>query len=316
MGLIHFKKREWAEAKNEFEKLLRIKVNHLGAWTHLARTWAALGQKEKAVETFQKALKIDENNLQVQEAWVDYCVQVRDERAIPQLSFLLDRAAAENNAERMVYFSREAISLRPELISAREHLIQGLQALGNHEEAADACRALAFLYEQQGQLTESTLWLKKADQYQPGSAKEAPKLIPPDEPMMELEPEPILEPASLSPFLMAAIPEIPLASEPILVLPTKKALEEEVPAKPTLTVIASPPPTPLAPPPAPESPALDSLEAKLKTAQICAKQGLLKAAIEIYHQILMERPDLIKVRQELNEVNALYLKKWMESKNK
>jgi hypothetical protein len=54
--------------------------------------------------------------------------------------------------------------------------------------------------------------------------------------------------------------------------------------------------------------------AELDTAEICIKQGLLKAAIDIYHQLLDTDPSLIEIRQKLNEVNAIYLKKWMEAK--
>ena len=59
---------------------------------------------------------------------------------------------------------------------------------------------------------------------------------------------------------------------------------------------------------------LEEYSAELQTADMCIKQGLLKAAIDIYHQLLDVDPSLEAVRHKLNDVNAIYLKKWMESK--
>jgi hypothetical protein len=53
----------------------------------------------------------------------------------------------------------------------------------------------------------------------------------------------------------------------------------------------------------------------MATADQCIKQGLLKAAIEIYQQLLTTNSGLLEIKQRLNEVNDLYLKKLMDSKD-
>jgi tetratricopeptide (TPR) repeat protein len=52
---------------------------------------------------------------------------------------------------------------------------------------------------------------------------------------------------------------------------------------------------------------------ELAIAELCVKQGLLKAAIDVYQQLLDEDPSLLEVRNRLNDVNAVYLRKWMDS---
>jgi hypothetical protein len=52
----------------------------------------------------------------------------------------------------------------------------------------------------------------------------------------------------------------------------------------------------------------------MSTASLCVRQGLLKAAIEIYQQILKTVPDSKEVRKKLNEVNTIYLQQWTQSK--
>lgn len=313
LGLAHFQKRNWLEAKTEFEKLLRIKVNHLGALTHLARTFAFLSQPEKAKETFQKAFKIDENNPLVQEGWVEFCLQGPDkEAAIPQLAFLLEKVVTENNAPKMSEYSRIMIQIRPDLVSARIKLVQALQLLGDFQGAADACRSLALVYEQQGLLKESAEYLKKADQLDPQYQKTAKETTA----------------ASITPtttegssIVLPTIPDIPLTPEPPPVtyveepVPTPSApIEVSTPSnldpQPIVPTPAPPPPTALPPEPIP----IDGLSAQMATAQICINQGLFRAAIDIYQQILTANPDLPEARQKLAEVNALYLKKWMEKR--
>ncbi len=307
LGLAHFQKRNWLDAKTEFEKLLRIKVNHLGALTHLARTFVFLSQPEKAKETFQKAFKIDENNPMVQEAWVDFCLQGPDkEAAIPQLAFLLEKVVTEHNAQKILEYSKIMIQIRPDLVSARVKLIQALQALGDLQGAADACRSLALVYEQQGLLNESAEYLAKADQLDPDHQMATKPASPPPSPSVSEQPPPVTLPT---------IPDIPLIqeSEPIVdeEEPAPEPSERPKPApQPVVAAQAPPPIVSLPPEPIP----IDGLSAQMTTAQICVNQGLLRAAIDIYQQILTTNPDMPEARQKLAEVNALYLKKWMEKK--
>ncbi|HTA77120.1 MAG TPA: tetratricopeptide repeat protein [bacterium] len=314
LGLIHFKRKQWNEAKDEFEKLLRIKITHLGGLIHLAKTYVALNQPAKAQENFQKALKVDENNVLVQETWVDFCLQGPDkDLAIPHLTLLIDKAVANNQHGRTVKFSRMMVDLRPELTSARFKLIQALQALGDLQGAADALRALAFIYEQQGQLTEASQCIEKANELNPSyreAPRETPKKIDVDSAsLLARRTAYAAPPQAPAPSPAPSIPEVPVTSYPI-----PGSLFDEMPDEEDFPI---PPP---APPPKPQTqasyqpPHLEGVAAQLETADLCLEQGLLKAAIEVYQQILEKNPGLTDVRKKLGEVNAAYLKKFIETK--
>jgi tetratricopeptide (TPR) repeat protein len=320
LGVIHFKKKKYSEAQTEFEKLLRIKVNHLGGLTHLAKTFAVLGQPEKAKETFQKALKVDENNIQVQEAWVEFCLQGKDQDlAIPHLTVLLDKAVEANHAERTIKFSKMLIELRPDLVSSRIKLIKGLQASGDLQSTADALRGLAMIYEHEGQLTDAAQCLEKANELVPSAGVSKKDSA-------DIQPTATMPPASPSSNVIELMVDIPHHSDPDDVFLFEGKTEED-------SIPSPPPPAPQpakidvmrflteedavasSPPPPPSQPSLsDDVEAKMTTANMCVQQGLLKAAIEIYQQILETKPGLVEVRKKLYEVNALYLKKWVDSK--
>jgi tetratricopeptide (TPR) repeat protein len=313
LGLIRFKEKKWADAKNEFENLLRIKVNHVGALTHLAQVQAALGHPEKASENFRKALAIDKNNGHAQEAWVEFCIQSKDkDTAIPYLTALLDKAVADNHAERTAKFSRMMIQLNPAIVFPRVKLIEALQALDDLQGAADTSRALSVIYEQQGQLNDAAQCLEKALQWAPTDealikalaevqqknppVQAAPQAVPTAE-FIELKQEVLGNP---DPVDVIRFAEITAEEETEFQTPSPELspLDGREP-QPTVAAAAEP---------------SNGLESQLNTAALCVQQGLLKAAIDIYQQILEAQPHLTDVRKKLNEANTIYLQKWVESK--
>jgi hypothetical protein len=60
--------------------------------------------------------------------------------------------------------------------------------------------------------------------------------------------------------------------------------------------------------------ALDTIDDPISLAGVCTQKGFLKAAIEIYQQILESNPGSEEARKNLAEVSALYLKKLTGSK--
>ncbi len=313
LGLIRFKEKKWADAKNEFENLLRIKVNHVGALTHLGQVNAALGHPEKAAENFRKALAIDKNNGQAQEAWVEFCIQSKDkDTAIPYLTALLDKAVADNHAERTAKFSRMMVQLNPAIVFPRVKLMEALHALGDLQGAADTSRALSVIYEQQGQLNDAAQCLEKALQWVP--TDEA--LIKALAEVQQKNPPPQAPPQAVPTAEFIELKQEVLGNpEPVDVIRFDEITAEDVeeseppPAEPSdadsleLQLVA-----------APAAESSNGLESQLNTAALCVQQGLLKAAIDIYQQILEVHPHLTDVRKKLNEANALYLQKWVESK--
>src|SRR5439155_10352436 len=62
MGWVLFKQKKYKEALPYLEKAAADEDdgNHLEIWDHLGDCYLALGQKKKAVETWEKALKLEE----------------------------------------------------------------------------------------------------------------------------------------------------------------------------------------------------------------------------------------------------------------
>jgi tetratricopeptide (TPR) repeat protein len=295
-GLIYFKGKKWSEAVTEFEKLLRIKVNHLSALLHLGKSFDALGRLEKATETFHKALKLDNDNPQVQEAWIEFCVKSKDkETAIPNLTTILDKAVTGNNAEQMAKYSKMMIRLEPNFVFAHIKLIEALQTLGDLYGAADAFCALASIYEKQNQFNDATQCLEKALVLTPSNAEVLEKALAW---MREKELRVKSFPALKTNIEKSITPE---SSD-------SDAIFQSIKTKPVEPLIESPVHPPLQPI------SSNTLETQMAMATRCVQQGFLKAAIEIYQQILETNPGQIEVRKKLIEINAIYMKKFTESK--
>ncbi len=306
LGLIEFRNKKWPEAKTEFENLLRIKVSHLGALIHLGKTLALLDQPEKAAETFQKALKVDKDNLPAQEAWVEFCFQGnRKEAALPHLTVLLDKAVADNHPDRTAQFAKMMIQLKPDQVSSRVQLVHALQTLSDFEGAAEASRSLALVYEQQAQWNEAAQALEKALKLNPANAEVLKKAL-----------ADLVQKAPSLQALTQTIQPLPQAESSANVI--EVAIEAPLNPNPEdvvrfVEITSENEPEPYAQPDQPST--STGIDAQMTTASLCVQQGLLKAAIDIYQQILKTVPDSVEVRKKLNEVNAIYLKQWMQSKD-
>jgi tetratricopeptide (TPR) repeat protein len=280
----------------EFEQLLRIKVNHLGALLHLAGSFDALGQSEKAKELFQKVLKLDRDNPRVQDAWIEFCVKKNDkETAVSSLNLLLDKTVTSVNAEQIVKFSKMMIQFDPDHVFARMKLIEALQTLGDFDGAADAYCALALLYEQKNIFDDAVKCLEKALLLSPANAE-------------------VLEKAATEMRQKALMAQTVSVSKEFGGKP--EFLEEKGQAEVVQTAPAEPVVMLSEPePPSYSNPdSANTFEARMSTANMCVQQGLLKAAIDIYQQLLAANPGLAEVRDKLKEVNDNYLKKWVDSK--
>lgn len=132
VGIVLYKRQKWAEAKSEFENLLKFKVNHIGALVYLARVYVALDQFEKAVEFFQKALKIDKDNVLALEGWVEFCIKRKNqEEASKSLGQLIDRLLVLGDFPKALEYARTLTSLDPSSVAAMMTLAQVLQQSGD-----------------------------------------------------------------------------------------------------------------------------------------------------------------------------------------
>ena len=138
VGIVLYKRQKWAEAKSEFENLLKFKVNHIGALVYLARVYVALDQFEKAVEFFQKALKIDKDNVLALEGWVEFCIKRKNqEEASKSLGQLIDRLLVLGDFPKALEYARTLTSLDPSSVAAMMTLAQVLQQSGDLIGASD-----------------------------------------------------------------------------------------------------------------------------------------------------------------------------------
>ncbi len=295
-GLIHFKRKKWNDAKNDFEQLLRIKVSHLGALLHLGLVFDTLNQPDKAEEVFHKALKVDQDDPQVQEAWIAFCIKHKDkETTVPYLTVLLDKAVSENNLEQAVKFSKMILQLDPKLIFAHVKLIQLLQTMDDLNGAADACCALALVYEKQRKFMEAADCVEKALLLSPANAEVLEKVLA--DLRFKASPPPVAP-------VLTLVEEQPLA--PVVIeKPAPLEISQLYKVEPEEFFNQS---NPL---PKPEKTTREIFEAQLATAEQCVRQGLLKAAIEIYQHLLDENSGIIEVKKSNGEANDNFMKKLM-----
>jgi tetratricopeptide (TPR) repeat protein len=291
-GLIYFKQKKFKEAVVEFEKLLRFKVGHLGSLIHLGKSFEQLGQLEKAKEFFRKTLTVDKNNPEVQEAWIEFCVRSNDkETVIPNLMALIDKTVTKQNAEPIAKFSRIMIKLEPTLVFSHIKLIAALQATGDLYGTADAYCALASIYEKQNQFNEATQCLEKALKLNPANSEELQKALT----WMKQRKLHVVSIPSLK--LNVEEPIVPESSAPIEVSPT--VTETWLPNYGFVESHA----------PAIESTPQNTFEIQMTIASTCAQHGLLKAAIEIYQQLLESNPNSAELQKKLIEVRDIYIKR-------
>ncbi len=289
-GLIYFKREMFEEAVVEFETLLRFKVNHLGALIYLGKALDMLGRLEKARTTFQKALEIDNESPEVQEAWIEFCIRAKEiDKAIPNMTAILNKAVSGNNAEMVAKYSKLMIRLEPDNASTHRKLIDSLEALGDHHGTAEALYRYALLLERRKLFVDATDCLEKALVLSPNNAQVIEKAL-----------TRLGKTETKAKYGSTAETENPIVFKNSDFWegfdPLSAGLTEESSAhEPNMT--------------------MDALDDPLKLAGICAQKGFLKAAIEVYQQMILETsPGSTEARKHLAEVSALYLKKLTGSK--
>ena len=172
LGIVLFKRQKWAEAKVEFESLLRFKLNHVGAQVYLAKTYDGMGQSDKAAEAFQKAMKIEGEGLLALEGWADYCVSKKNQgEAIKALTLLIDKSLAAGDTAKAVGWARQLVSVDQNLIPAQLKLAQTLQIATDLKGSAEVYYHLALIHENQNKPEEAAQYLKKTLDMDPNHAR-------------------------------------------------------------------------------------------------------------------------------------------------
>ncbi len=277
VGIVLFKRQKWAEAKIEFDDLLRFKLNHVGALVYLGRVYSALEQSDKAAETLQKALKIDKDNVPALEAWVEYCVKKKNKNeAIQTLTTLIDKAIAENEMERAVELTRNMVLVDENLVASKVKLAEVLQKSGDVSGSANAYYQLALIHDQQNKPQDAAKYVKKTLEINPTHEK-----------ALAMAPELGQGASSPRPSVQSTAKVHQEKNENVI----SKIAEAEQP---------KPRPVEVSP--------QEALKAQLAVADQYVKQGLLDEAIDIYQQLSEAYPENLEIKSKLNGVYTAYAK--------
>ena len=296
-GQVYFKKDRWAEAQFEFEQFLRGHENHLGALIFLGRSLDSQKKREKAAEVFYNALKIDQNDFQAQDAWIEFCIKNKDtETAIPYMTVLLDKAVLDHDHQRAVQLGHAMARLDPELIFPRVKLLELHKNMGNLSDASDDCCALAWIYDKQQKYQMTIEYLEKAIELNPSNAEVLEKALKETRNKISLN---AVVPVVLNPTAAQEnLAETPLTagnaqrgSSDILQFNTPQSMDF---LKQSLGI------SPLGDNESPnlQKTPMEIYKTQMATADLCIKQGFLKAAIEIYQQLLDLKTGLLEIKKK------------------
>jgi len=277
VGIVLFKRQKWAEAKVEFDDLLRFKLNHVGALVYLGKVYAAMDQSEKAAETFQKALKIDKDSVVALEAWAEYCIKKKNKtEAIQILNTLVDKAIAENEMERAVELVRNIILVDETLVASKIRLAEILQRIGDVKGSANIYYQLALIHEQQNKPQDTAQYVRKTLEIDPAHEK-------------------ALAMASQSGHGATSAQSTGNSTPK-----TNQEKNENVVSKIAEVEQTKPRVVEVSP--------QEALKAQLAVADQYVKQGLLDEAIDIYQQLSEVYPENLEIKSKLNGVYTAYAK--------
>ncbi len=270
LGLVFLQEQNHAEAIQEFETLLKFKVNHQGGLTFLAQLYQQANRSEEATGLYERLLKVDNKNPELLETWA-YTAKAQGDttKACEKFTQAMDAFAGEELWENAAVCATQAIALNSTNQELYLKLADASYNAGLENQAAEACLALAGVLESMGKTDAAAQMRSKAKEITGGEVnQETP-------PAQEAPP--------------------PLSSMPP---------EEEPPLAPTLEPESVPAPAP----PAPVTP-VDSetnMQMMMNIAGTYIQQGSLDEAIEIYQKILKTDPQNETVKSALTRVYAMF----------
>ena len=278
-----------------------VPVSLAVALTNLGKVFLELDQTDKAAENIQKAMKIEKDNLQAMETWVELSVKKGNRtEAIATLNTLVDRYRDKNDPVKAAEFARYLGSLDENSIPAFTKLGELLSQTGDKVKAGDSFFKVALLFEKQDKKDKAMEFVRKTLELNPGHVEAQKRMmggvVSPAQPQSAAP----LEPAS----------EAKPANIPELKFPTAGIMDlEQENEKPSAAKAAVPvPAAEKIKPQAVEAPAAEDLAAEVAIADNYVKQGLLEEAIEIYQQLIEAHPEVPELRQKLNQAYTAYVK--------
>jgi len=175
LGMVYYQKGQVNEARTEFETLLKFKLGHQGALTHLAQILTQSGQAEEAWGLYERLVKADPKN---GDAWENQGLiavkQGKHDVAVEKFRQAMEAFAAEEQWERAALCAGEAIKVDPKNPELYLKQADASYNAGLEQQAAEACDALAELYDSQGKTEEAKQIRAKATELKNAGMAAAP----------------------------------------------------------------------------------------------------------------------------------------------
>ncbi len=174
LGLVYYQKEEMKKARSEFETLLKFKVGHQGALTHLAQIFIDSGQFSEAFALYGRLVKIDVKNADALEKMAETAIRL-EKMDVARDKFIqaMDTFAADEQWERAASCANQAIKLDPQNHQLYLKLADASYNAGLEYQAGEACIALAEVLEAEGKTQEAGKMRSKAGELM-GEVPEAP----------------------------------------------------------------------------------------------------------------------------------------------
>ncbi len=174
MGLVYYQKEEMKKARSEFETLLKFKVSHQGALTHLAQIFNEAGQFTEAFTLYERLVKIDVKNADALEKMAETAIR-QEKMDVARDKFIqaMDTFAADEQWERAASCANQAIKLDPQNHQLYLKLADASYNAGLEYQAGEACIALAEVLEAEGKSQEAEQMRSKAGELM-GEVPETP----------------------------------------------------------------------------------------------------------------------------------------------
>lgn len=185
LGLIYYQKNRLEEARVEFETLLKFKVNHQGALTHLAQIQLRGGQKEEAYKFYERLVKLDSKNGDAWEKLGEVALLMGNEKAAKE-NFVqaMEKFANDEAWEHAASCANQAVKLDPRNAELYQKLADASYNAGLEHQAAEACQALAEIYSAEGKNAEAEQMKAKAQELLGGApapvVSQTPVSAPPE----------------------------------------------------------------------------------------------------------------------------------------
>ncbi len=207
LGMVYYQKGQTNEARTEFETLLKFKLNHQGALTHLAQILFQNEQWDEAWAMYERLIKADSKN---SDAWENLAlIAVRQEKvdvATEKFIQAMELFAADEQWERAALCASQAVKLDPKNPELYLKMADASYNAGLEQQAAEACQALADLYDSLGRSDDASQMRVKARELMGETVSVAPVATPTSPPVVAPEAAPA--PAQGKPGVLSPADEV------------------------------------------------------------------------------------------------------------